>query len=84
MAQATPILQPPARTVTIRDAPACTMVLAKHYSRKAVIEAYRQAGVRLQWLAKALETIRHSPKLQQLCEQERRRRLRGTTAGPLI
>jgi hypothetical protein len=29
------------------------MVLAKHYSRKAVIEAYRAAGVRLQWLSHA-------------------------------
>jgi hypothetical protein len=29
------------------------MTLAKHYSRKAVIENYRQAGVRLQWLAHA-------------------------------
>ena len=71
------------------------MVLAKHYARKAVIENYRQAGVRLQWLShaeisrqtmayleahreamitKAIETIRRSPKLQKIAEQERRRR----------
>jgi hypothetical protein len=76
------------------------MVLSKHYSRKAVIEDYRQAGVRLQWLsramidraamayleahrdemiAKAIETIRRSPKLQKLCEQERRRRAQLTS-----
>jgi hypothetical protein len=62
------------------------------------MENYRQAGVRLQWLAhaeitgqamayleahrdemiaKAIETIRRSPKLQKLCEQERRRRVRN-------
>jgi hypothetical protein len=78
------------------------MVLAKHYSRKAVIENYRQAGVRLQWLShaeisrqamayleahrdemigKAIETIRRSPKLQKLCEQERRRRSKLNSAA---
>jgi hypothetical protein len=30
------------------------MVLSKHYSRKAVIEDYRAAGVRLQWLSRAM------------------------------
>jgi hypothetical protein len=29
------------------------MTLAKHYSRKAVIENYRQAGLRLRWLSHA-------------------------------
>ena len=95
MAQATPILHPPAPTVTVRDAPGCTAILAKHYAKKAVLPDYKAAGVRLQWLsraeidrkamayleehrdemiAKAIDTIRHSPQLQKLCEQERRRR----------
>ena len=44
MAQASPILHPLAGTVTIQSAPGCVMTLAKHYSRKAVIEAAKQAG----------------------------------------
>jgi len=46
MAQAPMILAPPAGTVTIPIAPACVMTLAKHYARKAVIEAAKAAGRR--------------------------------------
>jgi hypothetical protein len=72
------------------------MTLAKFYSKKRVLEAAKQAGIRLgqlgyaeitrraiaycdahraEMIAKAIDTIRHSPKLMKLAEQERRRRL---------
>jgi hypothetical protein len=35
------------------DAPGCVMVLSKHYSRKAVIEAAKQAGRRWRELSHA-------------------------------
>jgi hypothetical protein len=73
------------------------MTLAKHYSRKRVIEAAKAAGIRPsslsyaelnrqaiahceahreEMIAKAIETIARSPKLQQLCEQRPAHRIR--------
>jgi hypothetical protein len=82
------------------------MVLAKHYSRKRVLEAAKAAGIRPsqlgyaeinaaaiayceahrdEMIAKAIETIQRSPKLQKLCEQERKREvLHNARAAEII